>query len=76
MKKRLLLLLLLLGPLGAAAQVRFETKSTDAVREMALRSGKLVLINRDATSYDQRADLVIRQSIGGVLESACAHLEA
>lgn len=45
MKKRLLLLLLLLGPLGAAAQVRFETKSTDAVREMALRSGKLVLID-------------------------------
>lgn len=35
----------------------------------------LVLINRDATSYDQRADLVIRQSIGGVLEAACAHLE-
>lgn len=32
MKKRLLMLLLLLGPLGAAAQVRFETKSTDAVR--------------------------------------------
>ena len=45
MKKRLLMLLLLLGPLGAAAQVRFETKSTDAVREMALRSGKLVLID-------------------------------
>ena len=49
MKKRLLLLLLLLGPLGAAAQVRFETKSTDAVREMALRSGKLVLIDLYAT---------------------------
>ena len=34
---------------GAAAQVRFETKSTDAVREMALRSGKLVLIDLYAT---------------------------
>lgn len=39
------------------------------------RGRHLVLINRDATSYDQRADLVIRQSIGGVLEAACAHLE-
>ena len=39
------------------------------------RCRHLVLINRDATSYDQRADLVIRQSIGGVLEEACAHLE-
>ena len=39
------------------------------------RGRHLVLINRDATSYDQRADLVIRQSIGGVLEEACAHLE-
>ena len=45
MKKRLLLLLLLLGPLGAAAQGRFATKSPDAAREMALRSGKLVLID-------------------------------
>ena len=39
------------------------------------RGRHLVLINRDATSYDQRADLVIRQFIGGVLEAACAHLE-
>lgn len=39
------------------------------------RGRHLVLINRDATSYDKRADLVIRQSIGGVLEAACAHLE-
>lgn len=39
------------------------------------RGRHLVLINRDATSYDQRADLVIRQSIGGVLEAACSHLE-
>ncbi len=30
---------------GAAGQVRFETKSTDAVREMAVRSGKLVFID-------------------------------
>ena len=39
------------------------------------RGRHLVLINRDATSYDKRAYLVIRQSIGGVLEAACAHLE-
>ena len=31
------------------------------------RGNKLVLINRDATSYDQEADLVIRESIGQVL---------
>lgn len=29
----------------AQAQVRFETKTTDAVREMAVRSGKLVFID-------------------------------
>lgn len=33
----------------AAAQVKFETKSTDAVREMAVRAGKLVFIDLYAT---------------------------
>ena len=31
-------------------------------------SAKLVLINRDETSYDEHADLVIHQDLGGVLE--------
>ena len=31
------------------------------------RGNKLVLINRDATSRDQEADLVIRERIGEVL---------
>lgn len=35
------------------------------------RGKKLVLINRDATPRDGMADLVIRESIGGVLEAAC-----
>ena len=32
------------------------------------RGDKLVLINRDATPYDRRADLVIHDSIGKVLD--------
>lgn len=39
------------------------------------RGRHLVLINRDATSYDRRADLVIRQPIGQVLGQVCAHLK-
>lgn len=35
------------------------------------RGKKLVLINRDATPRDRAADLVIRESIGTVLEEAC-----
>ncbi len=31
------------------------------------RGGKLVLINRDETPYDQEADLVFHESIGGIL---------
>lgn len=30
---------------AAQAQVKFETKSTDAVREMAIKQGKLVFID-------------------------------
>lgn len=45
MKRLLILLLLALGADMAQAQVRFETKTTDAVREMAVRSGKLVFID-------------------------------
>lgn len=49
MKKLLLLLLLACGAAAAQAQVKFETKSTDAVREMAVRAGKLVFIDLYAT---------------------------
>ncbi len=45
MKRLLLLLVLVLGSAAAQAQVKFETKSTDAVREMAVKTGKLVFID-------------------------------
>ncbi len=45
MKKILFLLMLALGAGAAQAQVKFETKSTDAVREMAIKQGKLVFID-------------------------------
>lgn len=45
MKKMIFLLLLALGTGAAQAQVKFETKSTDAVREMAVKQGKLVFID-------------------------------
>src|ERR1700682_1609706 len=41
---------------------------------MAKRNGaKLVIINREATEFDDIADLVVRQDIGTVLESFIAH---
>ena len=48
MKKLIFLLLLALGTGAARAQVKFETKSTDAVREMAIKQGKLVFIDLSA----------------------------
>lgn len=36
---------------------------------------RLVLINRDETSFDSRADLVFRESIGAVLEAAVSGAE-
>lgn len=45
MKRLLLLLVLVLGIAAAQAQVKFETKSTDAVREMAVKTGRLVFID-------------------------------
>lgn len=45
MKKLIILLLLALGAGAVQAQVKFETKSTDAVREMAVKQGKLVFID-------------------------------
>jgi len=41
---------------------------------MAKRNGaKLVILNRDATEFDQMADLVIREDIGSVLAPFVAH---
>ena len=45
MKKLILLLMLSLCAGAVQAQVKFETKSTDAVREMAVRQGKLVFLD-------------------------------
>ena len=45
MKKLIFVLLLALGAGAAQGQVKFETKSTDAVREMAIKQGKLVFID-------------------------------
>lgn len=45
MKKLIFILMLALGAGAAQAQVKFETKSTDAVREMAIKQGKLVFID-------------------------------
>ena len=45
MKKWMLLLALVLATAGAEAQVKFETQSTDAVRAMAVKEGKLVFID-------------------------------
>ena len=45
MKKLIFILMLSLAAGAAQAQVKFETKSTDAVREMAVKTGKLVFID-------------------------------
>lgn len=47
--KRILLLFLLLGAVGAEAQVRFMTRSTDGVRRQAVEQNKLVFIDLFAT---------------------------
>jgi NAD-dependent deacetylase len=41
---------------------------------MAKRNGaQLAIINREATEFDDIADLVVRQDIGTVLESFIVH---
>ena len=45
MKKWILFLAVALAAGAVQAQVKFETKSTDAVREMAVKEGKLVFID-------------------------------
>lgn len=37
---------------------------------------RVALINRDATRYDRRAGLIIRESIASVLETVCDHLKS
>ena len=49
MKKLIFILMLALAAGAAQAQVKFETKSTDAVREMAVKTGKLIFIDLYAT---------------------------
>lgn len=49
MKRILLLFLLLLGAVGAEAQARFMTRSTDGVRRQAVEQNKLVFIDLFAT---------------------------
>lgn len=44
MKKVILAMLLLLGAVAVRGQVRFEALSTDALRERAIRNGRLVFI--------------------------------
>lgn len=39
------------------------------------RGGRLVVINRDATTYDDQADLVVRESIGDALGAAVDQLD-
>jgi NAD-dependent deacetylase len=41
---------------------------------MAKRNGaRLAIINREATEFDEIADLVVRQDIGTVLETFIVH---
>ena len=54
MKKLIFVLLLALGAGAAQGQVKFETKSTDAVREMAIKSGKLVFMRKDVGDFMQQ----------------------
>lgn len=40
------------------------------------RGSRLALINRDATSYDSRAGVIIREPIAGVLDAVYSHLKS
>ena len=58
------------------APLRFAIKGKPAAGFplMAKRNGaKLAIINREATEFDEIADLVVRQDIGTVLESFIVH---
>jgi NAD-dependent deacetylase len=46
-----------------------------SIPEQAVYNGaRLMIINRDKTGLDHRADLVINESLGGTLESIISHL--
>jgi len=70
MKKLIFVLLLALGAGAAQGQVKFETKSTDAVREMAIKQGKLVFIDLYASWCPpcrmMERQGFLRKDVGGV----------
>lgn len=72
MKKLIFILLLALGAGAAQAQVNFETRSTDAVREMALKAGKLVFIDLYATwcppCRTMEQEVFSRKDVGDFME--------
>lgn len=72
MKKLIFILLLALGAGAAQAQVKFETRSTDAVREMAMKSGKLVFIDLYATwcppCRTMEQEVFSRKDVGDFME--------
>ena len=72
MKKLIFVLLLALGAGAAQGQVKFETKSTDAVREMAIKSGKLVFIDLYATwcppCRTMEREVFSRKDVGDFME--------
>lgn len=72
MKKLIFILMLALGAGAAQAQVKFETKSTDAVREMAVKTGKLVFIDLYATwcppCRTMEREVFSRKDVGDFME--------
>ena len=72
MKKLIFILMLSLAAGAAQAQVKFETKSTDAVREMAVKTGKLVFIDLYATWCPpcrmMEREVFSRKDVGGFME--------
>ncbi|MFR6634084.1 MAG: thioredoxin family protein [Alistipes onderdonkii] len=72
MKKLIFILMLALAAGAAQAQVKFETKSTDAVREMAVKTGKLVFIDLYATwcppCRTMEREVFSRRDVGDFME--------
>ena len=72
MKKLIFILMLALGAGAAQAQVKFETKSPAAVREMAVKTGKLVFIDLYATwcppCRTMEREVFSRKDVGDFME--------